>query len=473
MEQRAPGLPTEDMRTTDMQRSQRSGDAEARQILETHRKRLQARRYRDATAEKYMLHVDGEGGTQWFDLFHGVRMRAAPNLRGAPRAQNNQLRPILDNLIAHLATQPIRFIVESRKDKDSRERALMDQMIVNYHVRKQHWNALLAEAKYMAACYGFCPVHQMVRDDATRDTFEGAMPATGPDGMNGMMGGPQLFEPPPIQLDAWVGNPWDTTFDAGARLWSIHRCIYGRILPADLVREAFQRPDLEGDRRRPSAAQFQVTAQRWMEGGPGMHGSAVIRQGESDDELIGLLYEEVPPGILTDPQWRETGRLRILALQGSATTHRETGRSGAGRATLLWEEALPGSTFSWVPFYSHWRFDDALGKPFIADLDEDQITLNQLESLADEYLRRASKPPLATSGQVDVSARSTTTATRCFRASPQRTAASSRCSTWSIPASTCTSCRPASSACSRACTGRARTRPRAAASPAPASPARL
>ena len=371
-----------------------SADSTARRIVETHRKRLMARRHRDATAEKYVLHVDGEGGAQWHDLYHGVRMMMVPRLRGAPRMQNNQLRPIIDNLIAHLTTQPIRFVVESRKDKDSRERALMDQLVVNHQVRTQQWNALLAEAKYVAACYGMCPIHQMVRDDA-HPSYEGAIPAQADErGADPMAQGP-----PPIMLDAWVGNPWDTTFDAGARLWSIHRATYGRVLPTGLVRRAFGRDDLMGDKRRPSASQFQLIAQRWMQGGAAPHGTAALRHGETDEELTGLVYEEIPPGI--DPDW-PMGSLRIVALQGDATAQRELSRGGAGRSVLLWEGELPGGCFSFVPFYSHWRMDDPLGKPFVGDLSEDQITLNQLESLADEYLRRASRPPLASTGAVRV-----------------------------------------------------------------------
>ena len=38
----------------------------------------------------------------------------------------------------------------------------------------------------------------------------------------------------------------------------------------------------------------------------------------------------------------------------------------------------------------------------VADIDDDQIQLNQLESLVNEYLRRASRPPLASSGAVNV-----------------------------------------------------------------------
>ena len=390
-------------------------ETEGRRIVEQHRRRLQVRRFRDATAEKYALHVDGEGGAQWLDLYHGTRMRMIPRLRGAPRMQNNQLRPILDNLVAHLTTQPFRFVVDSRKDKDSRERALMDQMIVNYHVRVQRWNQLVAEAKYIAACFGFCPIHQMVRDDASVDTYEAPAPAQ----IGGEVGGSMAAlpgqpssgptpasspdmpqEPPPIMLDAWCGNPWDMAFDTGSKRWSINRCTYGRILPTEMVKEAFDREDLEGDRYRSSASQFQLMAQRWNAAGSGVHGTSTYALGEQHDELTGLIYEEIPPGV-AGPDY-PNGKLAICALQGSATAQRELGHTGAGRSLLLWEGELPGGAFSWVPFYSHWRMDDPLGKPFISDLDDDQIQLNQLESIANEYLRRANKPPLASSGGVTI-----------------------------------------------------------------------
>ena len=435
MDRRAPGLPGQSMQTVS-DPGMRSAEQEAMRIVEVHRRRIRGRSFRDKTAEKYALHVDGEGNSQWLDLYYGTRMRMVPKLSGAPRMQNNQLRPILDNLIAHLTTQPVRFVVDARKDKDSRERALMDQMVVNYHVRTQRWNVLLAEAKYIAACYGFCPIHQMVRDDTMSDTYEGPLQAQlqqtqmllgagqpGPPMDSGGVGGvaaaapgleggptpasPLAPQPPPIMLDAWVGNPWDMCFDAGAKRWSIHRVTFGRVIPTPLVRAAFGLGEhqLEGDRRLPSASQFQLMAQRWLEAGSGVHGSAAMRSGterQEDDELTGLVYEEIPPGILSEEPYNRHGRLSIVALQGAATAQTEYAQTGSGRSLLLWQDVLPGGCYSWVPFYSHWRMDDALGKPFIADLDDDQIYLNQLESMADEFLRRANKPPLASTGEVDI-----------------------------------------------------------------------
>lgn len=390
-----------------MRPGSQTAKSEGRRIVETHRRRLRARTYRDATAEKYLIHVDGEGDAQWMDLLHGERLRMVPKLRGGPRHSNNQLRPITQNMVAHLTTQPVRFVADARRDKDSRERALLDTVLVNHHVRKQKWNVLLSEAKWIAACYGFCPIHQFVRDDASEDFYEGVQPA-GP-ARDPLMGGDgqemaeALFQPPPVMLDAFVGNPWAMTFDSGARRWSIHRAIYERVLPTDLVRHAFGRDDIDGDTRRSSASQFQLISRRWT-GTNSMHGTATLSSSESNEELTGLLYEEVPPGILTEPPFNRHGRLRIVVLQGASTAQREVSRGSgsASRAELLWEGVLPGATFSWVPFYSMPRADDVLGKPFVADLDDLQVQLNQLEALALEYLRRASRPPLASTGALKV-----------------------------------------------------------------------
>ena len=68
---------------------------------------------------------------------------------------------------------------------------------------------------------------------------------------------------------------------------------------------------------------------------------------------------------------RDPGRLTIIALQGTTSTQRELGRDSGGRSVFLWQDQLPGGTFSWIPMYSHWRMDDVLGKPFLADLDLD------------------------------------------------------------------------------------------------------
>lgn len=363
----------------------------AKQTRDLHWQGLRARRLRDLTSEKYLLHVDGEGLSQWLDVFRGTKLRISPNLTGVPRTQNNQMRPILDNFVAHLTTQPFQFVVEAKPDPKSRASAVVDQAVINADVRRMNWNALWAEAKYMAACAGFCPVHAMCRTEQTHP-YEGVFHPKGEDGQG-------AYGPRQITIDGWVGNPFDTFFNAGARLNSLHRTTYGRVLPAELVRRTFGRDDLHGNDRLPSASTYQRIVQRWMVAGGSTHGSGGLSLGYGHEELIGLIYDELLPG--TDPDYPD-GMLRIVALNGLAATQRQDARGGLGESVLLWEGPLPGRRFSFVNVYSHHRFDDIHGKPYVADIDDDQIALNQYESLYDDFVRRATRPPLASSGEINV-----------------------------------------------------------------------
>lgn len=392
--QRLVGVPGPQRNQVDAQ-GQVSVRSLAMEVRDFHWKGLRSRRHRDLTSEKYLLHVDGEGGAQWLDLYHGTRLKIPANLSGAIRVQNNQERPILDNFVSHLTTQNYRFVVEASADRTSRESAIVDQALINYLVDVQHWNALMAEAKYMAACTGFCPIHSMWRDDMGTDPYE-AVAATviTPDGPMPMQG------PRPGFIDNWVGNPFDTVFDAGSRRNSVHRATYGRVLDAEMVRQAFGRPDLEGDDTMASASTFQRVARKWLMTSGNVHGSAVLINGQGGNgENIALIYDEIMPGVNSRVP---RGSLRIIALQGQSGTHTEEGRGGNAEPILLWEGPLPAGVRSFVNIYSHGRGDDVLGKPFIGDIDDDQIQLNQLESMVSEYLRRASKPPLASTGKVNV-----------------------------------------------------------------------
>ena len=96
------------------------------------------------------------------------------------------------------------------------------------------------------------------------------------------------------------------------------------------------------------------------------------------------------------------GRLTISALKGLAATQRIEARGGLGEPTFLWVGPLPAGVFSFVNVYSHHRFDDVHGRPYVSDIDDDQIELNQLESLYNEFIRRATRAPLASSGKVSV-----------------------------------------------------------------------
>ena len=369
-------------------------DTLAREVAEFHKRGLMARRRRDLTAEKYALHIDGEGDSQWYDILHGTRLAIPAPLLGAPRQQDNQLRPMCDNMVAHLTTQRYSFLAEAKPSRESREKALIDSAIVNHFSRKQRWNTLWAQAKYIAAGYGSCPIHAMWREELA-DPYEAVW-------ARDTQGNPMIGVQPGT-IDSFVGNPWGTIYDNGATRTRLHRVVYERVLPAELVRQAFGRDDLEGTDRLPSSSVFHRIAAKWTNIGGGVHGTSHVSTigSMADQELIALLYEEIPPGI--DPEYPQ-GRLCIVALQGQAAADRAMGLgTGFGNAVPLWCGGLPAEKFSFVRVYSHYgRMDDPLGKPYVADLDDDQIALNQALTMYVEYLRRASKAPLATSGKVSV-----------------------------------------------------------------------
>lgn len=360
----------------------REGERLAREVGEFHKRGLSKRRLRDLTAEKYLLHIDGEGDAQWADILHGSRVTIPPHLSGGPRTQENYLRPMVDNMVAYHTTMPMRFAVAKALGRD-RESSLIDQALANHVSRVQRWNALFAEGMYIAAAYGFCPIHCYWRDQVS---------ASGYDPIYDFGGGV------PGSVDTWVGDPWDTVFHAGAKRTSVHGFSYGRTLPIELVRSAFEHvPDierLEGTDRLPSASRFQQTARRWVDGARDIHGSATIYGGLGGQELVALICREVLPGVL--PDWPE-GRLEVIALDGSASTDsgNAQGTYGYGRPRLLHIGPLPGGIPSMIRLYSTFRFDDVLGKPYVADLDDLQMLYNQLSTYANEYIRRSVRAPIA------------------------------------------------------------------------------
>lgn len=329
-----------------------------------------------------MIHVDGEGHAQWYDIWDGTRLAMMPVLNGFSPTQDNQLRPILDNFIAHLTTQPYRFVVTPKPDRKSRQCAIIDQAIINADCRAQKWNYLTAQAKAIAAVIGFCPVHSMWREDQGDDQFEAAFP--------GQM---------PGHIDSFVGNAFDFVQNAGATRGSAHRRTWGRTLPASLVRAAFGRNDLEGTDKMPSASSFQRAIRKWVRQGGHRHGHSEFLASTNHEEMIALIYDETLPGY--DPDY-PNGSLCITALQGVATTRPEEARHAIGTPVHLWSGPLPARTFSSVLMYSHHRFDDWTGKPYIGDIDDDQVELNQRLAILKDYQRRASKPELGGSGGVNV-----------------------------------------------------------------------
>ena len=334
--------------------------AEARDVAEFHRNGLNSRRFHDLTAEKYLIHIDGEGDNQWADLYNGERIQIPHNLSGVPRAQNNLLRPMVDNMVAYHSTMPFRFVVETRPDRQSRESGAIDQAFANYIAKEQNLNSLFAEAMYM----------------------QGPIRGT---------------------IDCWVGDPFDTVYSTGATRGKIENMTYARVVSAEGVRQAFPEvPGIEGSTKLASSSRFQRTVRKWLMAGNSIHGTASLMSGQGGDELLALIYREIPPGVTTD---YPTGRLTIVALNGSASTDSADASGGGttggfGNSVLLHDGPLPGGVLSSVQIYSANRFDDVLGKPFVADLDEDQVQLNQLETLVNEFVRRSVRAPLVTAGVI-------------------------------------------------------------------------
>lgn len=379
----------------------------AKDVAEFHRWGLNRKRFRDLTAEKYMLHVDGEGDSQWADLYNGERVVIPFSLSGSPRAQHNLLRPMIDNMVAYHTTMPFRFAVDAKQDREARESALFDQAFANYVSAEQRWNALFAEAMYMAGVYGNCPVHAFWRDDLQSDPYQPVYnQMTQVLEMLEQMGLPPMM-PRRGMIDCWVGDPWDTVYDTGATRRSLHRTTYGRTLPGQLVRDAFGHVPgieaVEGSEKLPSRSRFQRTARKWLQSGNSIHGTSAIYSGYGGDELLALVCQEIAPGI--EAEW-PAGRLTVIALPGAATTDtadaQSTAVGGYSKPVLLHDGPLPGETFSATRVYSSNRFDDILGKPYVGDLDDLQVQLNQLETFVNEFVRRSTRAPLVNYGGIDV-----------------------------------------------------------------------
>lgn len=362
-----------------------SGGSIAQSVLDGHVAGLRSRREDDLLAEKLVLHVDGSGDSQWADIFMGQRVEI-PRTVSDFRKTENVLRLVVNNAVAHHTSTPLRYQAMSAPDRKSKIKAMVDTIWMNHVVKQQHLNALFADALYMAMPARFCPVHVYWRYSDV-DGYEPVEYATG--GVGGAV---------PGILDCWTGNPFDTVFDRGAKRGSIHWASYGRVLPAELVRQAFQHVPaaraIEGSTRMPSAAIFQRIAKSWNMGGLGVHGSPIIghrREVDEYDELIQLVCREVLPGV--DPMWPK-GRLQIIAVPGGADLRVGT----PGKAILLADQELPAGDFSFSLFYSDHRGDDVHGRPWIGDLDGLQVDLNIANSHYWEYAKRAADAPIVAPG---------------------------------------------------------------------------
>ncbi len=372
----------------------------AKSILDFHRKGLRARRYRDLTAEKYLLHIDGEGLSQFLDLLDGTRLAIPFSLLGTSRQQENILRPVVDHMVAYHTAQPFSFVTEPKDDRRDKERALVDQVWANYLATRQRLNSVAAAALYMACPYGHTPIHAFWRNDSLEDVFEPAYSG------QTTVSDPKVlqFQPPlPGMIDFFVGDPWATVYHSGSKRTSVPMYTYERVLPAELVRRAFSHvkgiETLEGSDRLASASRYVRTVRNWMVNAAFVHGFGGMVTGEGGDELIALLCQEVAPNV--DPRF-PGGRCRLLALKGAAEVDPSSATSH-GEPVLLHDGPLPGGCLSHVRIYSApgGRQDDVHGKPFVADLDDDQVELNQALTERKAYLRRATNAPLVTEEGLD------------------------------------------------------------------------
>lgn len=385
-----PGIPSQNINQADAIGGV-SADSLARKIVEFHRDGLSARRLMDLTAEKYAIHLDGEGDGQWADLYDGQRIAIPAVFPGQMRRTENLLRPIVDNAVAYHTTMPFRFVCEAKPDREAKQRAVVDQALINHLASQQRWNRSFAEAMYVAMVFGSCPVHAFWRDDITSDPYEPVY--TG--------GDEQAIGQQSIRrgiIDTFVGDPWDTVYNTGAKRNSRHRYTWGRTVPLAVVAQAFPDVQLKGSKKLPSAARWQRTMRQWAVAGLERHGSAAMRShGRDGEEMIALLCMEVAPGM--DQEYPQ-GRITLVAVQGAATIDRAEA-TGSGQAVILHDGPLPAGRFSSVLVYSANRFDDIHGKPFVGDLDDLQMQLNQALSARGEYLRRSIRPGFVGQGIVD------------------------------------------------------------------------
>src|SRR3990167_849872 len=236
----------------------RSGPEAMRKMVEAHAAGLRSRRQRDLNCEKLFLHLDGSGDLQWADILYGSKIAIPPSVSEFKDTEN-LLRPIVDNAVAHHTTMPLRYFADSSPDRRAREKAIIDAIWINYLAEQQDFNDLFSQALYMAMATGFCGVHAYWRDDRV----EGHEPVAyggGGDPMQQMMG--------PGMIDCFVGNPFDTVFSRNARRGSVPWSSYGRLVPADLVRQAFGHlkggAGLQGSTPPPPIAIFQRIARDWQ-----------------------------------------------------------------------------------------------------------------------------------------------------------------------------------------------------------------
>ncbi len=371
-----------------------TNQAIATEILDMHVAGLEVRRGHDLLSEKLLLHIDSGGDLAYAEIYDNTRI-VIPEMVAEYKKTDNLLRLVVDNAVAHHTSTPFKFFADSPPDRVSREKALMDSLWINYVSWQQDLNGLAADALYMAMSSGFCPIHAYWSENQV----EQHEPIS-----HSVVEGPeaqlqQLFDPQPGRLDLWLGNPFDHVFDNAAKRGSIHWSSYGRVLPADPVRQTFGHMpgvmDLQGTTRIPSASQWQRIASKWNLEGIGRQGSPILSDTSSNkntEELMTVICREVLPGY--EMAWPR-GRLQIIAVPEMADREH---RHQTSQPVLLYDGDLPAGDFSFQNFYSHHRSDDVLGKPWIEDMDVNQVDLNIALSEYWEYLQKMKNTPMVTPG---------------------------------------------------------------------------
>lgn len=363
--------------------SKSEAQAIAKQVVQDHRKGKAAAFYRMLTAQKYAYHIDGEGDAQWADIVGGRQVQVPRRRRGSLRHQDNILRPMTDYWVGHFTAQQFRAVAEHRADRKSRDRARIDTLTANHHLLTQRINDRAAEAMYMAAFNGWGVTHSMWRNDITQSGGE----TEGPYSKSVVY---------PGFTDVFPGNPFDHVFAPSAVRGSIPWYSYGRSLPSRLIREAFPEvpgiEKLEGSMQEPSTSWFQRMLRKWeMLNGAEFHGhgmAAMMGAGGTEDNLALVCKEYMPGQLRKFP----AGLLIIVGLKGASDTGAEEGP--AGEPILLHLGPLPGGVGSATYFYALSRGDDVQGKAYIADIDDDQIRLNQAITMYAEMMSQFAYPQL-------------------------------------------------------------------------------
>ncbi len=372
-----------------------SADSLAAEALEFHRRGLRQKRFADLTREKYLLHIDGEGLSQFLDLFNGERLEIPFATANMPLMQDNLLRPCVDHMVAYHTQQPFVFIAEPKDEREARERALIDQIWVNHLGTTQRLNSTIGAALYMGCGAGHAPVHSYWRNDTIGDTYEPIK--SGVEEQGDVL---QFQPPPPGKIDLFVGDPFATVYHGGSKRTSVPMMTYERVMPAELVRQAFPQVEgLEGTDKIPSVSRYVRTVRNWVLNSSFVHGFGGMIDGQGSSELISLLYQEIAPNF--DPRMPE-GRMRLFAMKGGAEISQD-GPGQMGEPILLHDGPPPGGCLSSVRIYSMvgGRQDDVHGKPFVADLDDDQMELNQALTERKMYLLRSTRAPLMTQEPLD------------------------------------------------------------------------